>query len=348
MVLLSSDGYHPSVAMAAREVDCVVLQSAIEPVVESLGKSCPHLVVTSNGQRLDQVARVLNDDVAIGRMGAEHLMDRGFRSLAFASAAPPGKFKDRAFQFALEREAGFVEAGQRRGASVHTFPPCRQVAMPAFLDTLLSLSGPVGVMMSSDLHARWLIEAMEIPKRIVPARLALLGVDDDTLENALSPLGISSVRPSGERLGYEAAALALRLASGQAIPAEPLRVAPRHVVMRESTSVFAVEDSLVVRALRLARERMAELPDVAALVATMGVPRRTLEVRFRNALGSSPARELMNARVDRARELLGSTSLSVKEIAYLVGFSEPRMLSRCFLKETGEKPSKYRERIQLD
>lgn len=347
MVLLSSDGYHASLGRLPVGVDCIVLQSAEPAVVAAVGRLCAHSVVTSNGQALEGVARVLNDDSAIGRMGAAYLLTRGFRTLAFAASAPPPESRETTFQFAVEREAGFVGAALEGGAAAHVYPPFRQTEAPAMVRALLELPGPVGVMVSSDLHARWLIEAMEASKKLIPNRLAILGVDDDALESALSPLGISSVRLAGERLGYEAAALGLRLAQGGAVPPEPLRVAPRQVVTRESTSAFAVNDPFVQRALRLTRERMGDLPDAAALMAAMDVPRRTLEVRFRCALGSSPARELMRARIERARELLGGTDLSIKEIAYLVGFSEPRMLSRCFLKETGERPSEYRERVRM-
>jgi LacI family transcriptional regulator len=348
MVLLSSSGYHEGLASGSLPVDGIVLQEADRARVAALSKRCPHVVVTSNGRALPTAARVLNDDFQVGRMGAEHLLARGFRTLAFAGAAPFSSSGQTAFQFAVEREAGFIAGAREHGVETHVFEPFYQAQAPTLLAALLELSGPVGVMLSSDLHARWLIEAMGEPHAIVPARLALLGVDDDPLENALSPLGISSVRPAGERLGYEAAALVLELVEGRPVPTEPVRVAPRQVVVRESTSVFAVADALVARALRIARDRIGELADAAALVEALGVPRRTLEARFRAALNSSPARELMRARIERTRELLGGTSLSIKEIAYLVGFSEPRLLSRCFLKETGERPSEFRERVRMD
>ena len=72
----------------------------------------------------------------------------------------------------------------------------------------------------------------------------------------------------------------------------PSRGSPVTLVMREVDKCLCGGGiPSLVRALRLARERMAELPDVAALVATMGVPRRTLEVRFRTR---SAARQLAN------------------------------------------------------
>jgi transcriptional regulator GlxA family with amidase domain len=78
----------------------------------------------------------------------------------------------------------------------------------------------------------------------------------------------------------------------------------------------------------------------------MDIPRRTLEVNFRKATGQTLAHELANARIQRARELLSTTDLSIKEIAFLVGFSEPRMLTLVFKRMTKEKPSEYRARVR--
>ncbi len=343
--LLSNSGYMPGLRVPRDTVDCLVLQESDPAVAEALAAQCRHIVVTSNRQALPGVARVLNDDRAIGWMGADYFLGRGFRTLAFVRAVSEGSSGGGPFHFAIERESGFVQQAEAAGATVHCFTGYPQERSPGLLRALLDLPGPVGVMTSSDLHARWLIEAMGIPRKIVPRRLAILGVDDDSLENALSPIGISTVCPAGMRIGYEAAALGLRLARCHPVPDSPILVAPRQVVTRESTSIFALADPVVLRALRLIRERTNDLLDAAALVKTLKIPRRTLEVRFRKSLGSSPANELLRARIQRAGELLATTELSIKEIAYLVGFSEPRMLSRCFKKMTGEKPTEYRERV---
>ncbi len=344
LALISSHGGYASEAFSGLSLDCVVLQDCDPRVIAAVQAHCPHVVVTSNRREVDGVARVINDDRAIGRSGAEYFLQRGFRTLAFLQADVPQPDGRRSFHFALERSRGFTAAATAGGARVYLFDH-DQPGSAALVRALLALPGPVGVMASSDLHARWLIEAMEEPHKLIPRRIALLGVDDDPLENALSPIGISSVCPAGERIGYEAAALGMRMARGEPPPRQPLLVAPRRIVTRQSTSVFAVDDPLVARALGLMRERMAGLADAADLVQALGVPRRTLEVRFRKALGSSPARELLRTRIQMAGELLATTALSIKEIAYLVGFSEPRMLSRCFLQVTGERPTDYRQRI---
>jgi LacI family transcriptional regulator len=347
MEVISTVGTPGRAALSSGNRDCII---ALESGTESLARLrgvCPHVVVTSNRASLDGFPQVISDDREVGRIGAAYLLNRGFSQLVFLSVGDGStRDADAEFAFSRERRSGFLEAAQAAGAEVRTYS--LSTANDAFriLPELEHFSGQVGVMAASDLHARWAIEAFEDPRVVIPSNFAVLGVDDDPLEAALCPIGLSSVRLAGEQIGYEAAALGMRLASGERQPDAPIRIRPLTVVTRQSTSVFATDDAMVARALRLMRDRMAELADASDVVKASGVPRRTLEWHFNRALQSSVARELSRARLRRARELLMTTELSIKEIAYLVGFSEPRMLSIVFRRETGETPSDFRQRVR--
>ena len=63
---------------------------------------------------------------------------------------------------------------------------------------------------------------------------------------------------------------------------------------------------------------------------------------FRQSKGVSPGDYLARRRVERTKELLASTDLSVAEIALAVGFSDQSHCSRSFRKLTGICPSEYR------
>ncbi|MGC9450507.1 MAG: substrate-binding domain-containing protein [Oceanipulchritudo sp.] len=338
MVVVSEAGYIPGMHIPSEPFDCLVIQYSGVTELEAVRKCFPNLVVTSNREPAEGFARVLNDERAIGRMGAEYLMSLGYRTLAFLNP-------DR-LQFARERAAGFEEAVRRAGLECREFSANSAPETAQVLARLMELAGPVAVMAASDLHARWILEALEDPVGVVPGQLAVLGVDDDSLQNALSPIPISTVALSGERIGYEAAGLGMRLAAGEPFHEAPIPIPPKHVIARRSTDAIAIKDRLVARILRLMRERMADFPDAGALIREIGVPRRTLEVRFNKATGQTLAHELASARIQRARELLSSTDLSIKEIAFLVGFSEPRMLSLVFKRVAGELPSEYRVRVR--
>lgn len=63
---------------------------------------------------------------------------------------------------------------------------------------------------------------------------------------------------------------------------------------------------------------------------------------FAKATGSSPHKFLLQVRIDKAKDFLRHTSLSITEISNHVGFSDPLYFSRLFRKYTGQSPSEYR------
>lgn len=84
---------------------------------------------------------------------------------------------------------------------------------------------------------------------------------------------------------------------------------------------------------------------VASLAARAAVSPRTLHRVFVETVGAPPIDWLCGMRVDAARELLESSSLSVEQIAHRVGFSSATVLRRHFARRLGVSPSSYRERF---
>lgn len=63
---------------------------------------------------------------------------------------------------------------------------------------------------------------------------------------------------------------------------------------------------------------------------------------FSASMGLSPSHRLIQARVERAAELLTGTDLPVSEIARRVGYRSAPQLTRAFSARYGEPPSSYR------
>jgi AraC-like DNA-binding protein len=63
---------------------------------------------------------------------------------------------------------------------------------------------------------------------------------------------------------------------------------------------------------------------------------------FKTVVGVSPLRYLAQYRLDRARELLLSTHLTMREIAAAVGFGDAFYFSRAFRRAEGVSPTAYR------
>lgn len=65
---------------------------------------------------------------------------------------------------------------------------------------------------------------------------------------------------------------------------------------------------------------------------------------FKEATGQSPIDYLIRFRINKARELLAGTDLTVTEIGFKTGFSDSNYFARQFKKVTGVSPREYRKR----
>ena len=63
---------------------------------------------------------------------------------------------------------------------------------------------------------------------------------------------------------------------------------------------------------------------------------------FKEYTGISPATYQQELRIQRAKELLTTTDMSIKEIAYRLDFDSPDYFSSKFKAKTGRKPSEFR------
>ncbi|MSU90200.1 helix-turn-helix domain-containing protein [Rhodobacteraceae bacterium 2CG4] len=80
----------------------------------------------------------------------------------------------------------------------------------------------------------------------------------------------------------------------------------------------------------------------SVLASDVGMSTRQLERLFRRYLNRSPKRYYMELRLNRARNLLLQTDMSVINVALACGFASPSHFSKCYRAQFGNTP--YRER----
>jgi len=68
-----------------------------------------------------------------------------------------------------------------------------------------------------------------------------------------------------------------------------------------------------------------------------------LSAAFSESFGISPMRYLLSCRIDRAKELLHASELTITEIALESGFSSLQHFSARFREQTGQSPSEFRK-----
>lgn len=87
----------------------------------------------------------------------------------------------------------------------------------------------------------------------------------------------------------------------------------------------------------------AEEIDLDRCAAEEGLSRSRFSHLFTEIMGMSPYKYQLSLRLDRAKELLSFSSLSVGEISASVGFSDPLYFSRIFRKWFSLSPSDFRK-----
>lgn len=85
-----------------------------------------------------------------------------------------------------------------------------------------------------------------------------------------------------------------------------------------------------------------EVENIAQLAKHFGFSERNLKRRFKDATQIPIIQYLQKVKIDKAKKLLLSTNLSIKEISYQVGYSNDSFFSRLFKAETGESPGTWR------
>lgn len=100
------------------------------------------------------------------------------------------------------------------------------------------------------------------------------------------------------------------------------------------------EDSFMEKALEVLRQyyKNPDL-DVETFCRAMGMSKTSLNNRLQETAGMSIGQLIRTYRLSVASEMLENTTMNVSEVAYEVGFNDPKYFTRCFTKEFGKTPS---------
>nr|WP_295768705.1 helix-turn-helix domain-containing protein [Rhodoferax sp.] len=90
--------------------------------------------------------------------------------------------------------------------------------------------------------------------------------------------------------------------------------------------------------------RLTEAYDLDNLARAFHVSTRTLLRRVKAQTGDSPLALLQQARVDKAKQLLNASALSIAQITEAVGYADVPTFSQLFASRVGETPARYRRR----
>jgi len=108
----------------------------------------------------------------------------------------------------------------------------------------------------------------------------------------------------------------------------------------------SLDKKFIDKALKVIKENYTNPDfDVTEFIEVMGISRSLLHKKLKNLAGQSASRFIRVYRLNIARELIIKNrvnhSLNISEIAYEVGFNDPKYFTRCFTKHFGTQPSAF-------
>ena len=107
-------------------------------------------------------------------------------------------------------------------------------------------------------------------------------------------------------------------------------------------AITGPRDPAMARVVELIDAHLDRAVSLDEMAVAAGLSRFHLVRRFRDALGQTPAAFARTRRIEHAKRLLRTTSLSITEIALACGFADQSHLSGVFARSTGMTPGRYR------
>lgn len=117
--------------------------------------------------------------------------------------------------------------------------------------------------------------------------------------------------------------------------------------VRQGLKSRILENSFVVNAMSIIEDDLANNSiSIGKFASNMNVSKSTLCRKIKSFTGLSPCRFIQEIRIKNARKFLATNNCKISEVAYKVGFSDPKYFSRCFKIEFGVAPSEFQDSLR--
>jgi LacI family transcriptional regulator len=290
--------------------------------------------------------RVSTDMPATASLAIKHFQERGFQNFAYFSLL--------GLSYVSSQQDAFVHVVRQAGHGCALFgvrthagaEPDWSFDLQKLAAWLKDLPKPIAVFTWNASSAREILFGCQAAGILVPEEVAVLSGADDDLLCEVSYIPISAVMVAAEQIGFQAAALLDRWLTKRSVPKKNILIPPLQVVTRQSSDTLAIKDRALVKALNFIRGKADQPIQVNEVAAHAGISRRSLERRFSQVLGRSPAEEIRRHHLEVAKKLLGDTDMRIPEIADAAGFGSPEYMAYVFRRELGLNPRRYRKNIK--
>ena len=110
----------------------------------------------------------------------------------------------------------------------------------------------------------------------------------------------------------------------------------------------SLDEQFIQRAIECVNRHLEDCEfDQTQFVEEMGTSKSTLYKKLKSLTGLNTSAFIRNIRLKAACSIMEEkdSTIRISELAYLVGYNDPKYFSACFKKEFGMLPSEYMERF---
>ncbi|MEQ8472594.1 MAG: two-component regulator propeller domain-containing protein [Marinoscillum sp.] len=114
------------------------------------------------------------------------------------------------------------------------------------------------------------------------------------------------------------------------------------IVKPAEITVSSIDEKLLKRALEIVEENISnEFFNIQLFSSELGVSRTMLFTKVKAWTNLTPNDFIHSMRMKRAAQILEQNKVTVSEVSYQVGFTNPKYFSKCFQKYHGSTPTEY-------
>jgi AraC family transcriptional regulator len=241
--------------------------------------------------------------------------------------------------------------------TVYMGAPSRQQALLSGRNyNILQTAGNVAVISAATALRSWYDEAeqddvyLHLEPEFVRTVAAGADLNPDKIEivttlDSRSPLIESLARMAFDELQRNTEAMASNLYAdslANLLAVQLLREYSSERLPPAKQYVNSLSNKKLALVLDLIESDLSEDLSLKVLAKAAGLSEYHFLRMFRQSTGLTPHQYVINQRIERAKELLQKTEMSITEIAYLLGFSTPAHFTHHFRRKTGRTPREMR------
>ena len=115
---------------------------------------------------------------------------------------------------------------------------------------------------------------------------------------------------------------------------------------KNSDDILVEENPMIQQTIRFMEQNIDKKLSLKDIASEVGYSITYLSTIFRKETNYSPLSYFSHLKITKACEYLDQTKLKIKQVAFMLGYSDPYYFSKDFQKKMGVSPRNYRKRIK--